>query len=345
MQIQREELINELETVRAGVSPREFIEQSSCFVFQEGTVMTFNDEVACRRKSCISLTGAVQAAALMSILHKLDDPTLLVRKGENGQLEFKGKNKAFGVTMDSEIFLPIDRVETPEKWKSITPDFVEAIGLVMHCVSRDENRFLLTCIHLHPEWVESCDDLQLMRVNINTKLKESVLVRGSSLKHILSLGMTDIAFTESWIHFRNKAGLIYSCRRFAEEYPDVADLLQIKGHKITIPRGLSAASERAAVFAADAANGDSLMKVSLKEGKIRVLGEGSSGWYREVKKAAYKGPMLVFYMSPELLKHVSDNYSDAQINEDKLKVTGGNWEYVTALGKKPKKEEEAEGEE
>lgn len=331
MKINREQFLNDLNLVKAGLSPRELIEQSSCFCFVDGYVVTFNDEVACRKKVDLKIEGAVQANALLAILEKMDDDDLLVRENDNGELEFKGKRKGFGITKDAEIFLPIDRVEMPEKWRPLAKEFTEAVGLVQHCVSTDEARFLLTCIHISPDYIQACDNLQIMRCNMETGLKDSVLVRGISLAHISSLAMDEIALTKSWIHFRNQQGLIFSCRRYTEDYPNLDKLIAFKGHNIVIPKGLAEASDRAAIFAADKA-GDPLVKVSLKEGVIRILGEGLSGWYKEVKKVAYDGPPMEFVIAPELLKHISEKYSDAQLSENKLKVEGGGWRYVTVLG-------------
>lgn len=306
----------------------------NCYAFKDGMVMTFNDEIACRMETGLDITGAVQAQALLGILEKLDDPELKVRENDKGELEFRGKRKAFGITKDAEIFLPIDKVETPKDWKELSKEFTEAVALVQHCVSTDESRFLLTCIHLHPEYVESCDNLQIIRVDLKTGLKESILVRGTSLAHITSLAMDKIALTKSWIHFKNQQGLIFSCRRYSEDYPSLDKLIDFKGHSIVIPKGLAAASDRAAVFATDKA-GDPLMSVTISNGVIRILGEGLSGWYKEVKKVAYEGPPLEFLIAPELLKHISAQYSDAQITDTKLKVLGGSWVYCTVLGQKP----------
>lgn len=340
MIIKREELINDLEMVKAGVSPREFIEQSSCFVFQDGQVITFNDEVACRKKTVLRTTGAVQATALTEILQKINEPDLKVRENEKGELEFRGKRKAFGIVKDSEIFLPIDRVEIPEKWRALPPEFTEACNMVQHCVSQDENRFLLTCIHLTPDHIEACDNMQALRCQVNTGLKNPTLVRGTSLHHITSLGMDKIALTASWVHFRNPQDLVFSCRRYAEDYPSLDSIFEVKGHPIVIPKGLKEASERAAVFATDQ-SGEPQMTVSLREGMLQIKGEGYSGWYKELKKVAYKGPPINFLISPELLKEISDKHSDAQISPDKLKITGGSWQYCTVLGRHSEKKKEA----
>jgi len=343
MRIERDKFLSTLELVKAGLSPREFIEQSSCFVFQDGMVMTFNDEVACRMGVGIDVTGAVQANALLDILGKIEDPELKVRQNDKGELEFRGQMKGFGVTMDKEIFLPIDRVEMPEKWHPLPKEFTEAIGLVRHCVSSDESRFILTCVHLAPDFIEACDNLQVMRVKIKTGLKRSVLVRGTSIAHITSLAMTQIAMTQAWVHFKNEAGLVFSCRRYTEEYPSVDKVMDVKGHPITIPKGLKEAAERAAVFATDR-SGDALVNINLSSGRLAVTGDGLSGWYKEVKSIVYDGPGMVFVISPELLKHIAEQYQEAVISPGRLKVAGGVWDYVTVLGK-PKEEEEGGEEE
>lgn len=343
MKVNREALLNDLALVKAGLSPREFIEQSSCFVFQDGMVMTFNDEVACRKSIDLNITGAVQAPALVAILEKLEEPELKVRENDNGELEFRGKNKGFAITKDAEVFLPIDRVEVPEKWRSIPAEFSEAVELVRQCVSKDETKFTLTCVHLHPEYIEACDNSQIMRCKIDTGLKRPILVRGSSLAHITSLGMDQIATTKSWIHFKNPTGLIFSCRKYIDEYYGTDELLKFKGHPIVIPKGMAKAADRAAIFAADK-SGDPLVMISLSNGVMKIKGEGLSGNYWEAKKVNYQGPAMDFLIAPALLRHIAERYSDAALTSDKLKVSGGHWEYVTVLARSNEEEEEQESE-
>jgi len=355
MRIDREEFLKDLELVKGGLSPREFIEQSSCFVFQKGMVMTFNDEVACRKKVGLKITGAVQAQLLLDILGKLDDPSLEVRENEAGELEFEGKKKSFGLTKDAEIFLPIDRVESPSKWHQLPKEFIEAIEMVQHCVSSDESRFLLTCIHIHPDYIEACDNHQILRCKVQLGNKNPVLVRGTSLVQLITLGMDEVAMTKSWIHFRQSSakdgdeqdGLVFSCRKYAEDYPSLDEALAVEdGRPVVLPKGMIEVSDRAAVFAADR-TGDPLVVVTLKAGAIRIVGRGLSGWYKEVKGVTYDGPIIHFMIAPDLLGRISDKYKEAEITSTKLKVTapGGQWEYVTVLGKPGDEEPEPKGEE
>lgn len=349
MIINREKFLDNLNMVKAGLSAREFLEQSSCFCFQDGMVMTFNDEISCRIKIGFDIVGAVQSSTLLGILEKLEDEELKVVE-HDGELEFRGPQKKFGVTKDAEIHLPIDRVDLPKEWKPLNPKFAQAIGLVRHCVSKDETEFKLTCVHLHADHIEACDNLQIMRCKVKTGMKESVLVRGRSIEHILGLAVDEFAVTKSWLHFRNQAGLIFSCRLFTAEYPLLDKLFTIKGHKVVIPKGLSVSTDRASVFATDKAS-EPVVTVDLGGGDgdyLVIEGRGLTGWYKERRKVDYSGPAMKFLIAPDLLKHVSDKYDDAIICEDKLKVMGDDdgetWEYVTVLEAPGEKEEPSDKE-
>ena len=331
MLINREDLLHQLESVQAGLSSREIIEQSSCFVFQNGRVYTYNDEVACSIKTSLTLDGAVQAAPLLAILGKLAEPELEVEEGANGELVFVGKKRRIELVREAKVNLPIDKVEVPTEWRPLTGDFVEAVGLVQHCASRDESKFSLTCIHIAPKFIEACDNYQVTRVKVLTGVESSVLVRSTSLKNIVSLGMEKVSETESWIHFQNATGLILSCRRYVETYPDLKAILQMEGHPITIPRGLGEAADRAAVFATDT-SGECQVSIEVKPGKLRIKGTGAAGNYVEMKKLIYDGPHLSFLIAPELLIEITKRHTDAEVNGQKLKVNGGKWVYVTCLG-------------
>ena len=150
---------------------------------------TCNGEVAGRRGSGLDVTGAVQCHAVLSVLAKQPDAGLLVREAGDGELEFKGKGRSFAIVRAAEGFLPVARVEAPGKWHQPPGGFLQAIGLIGHCVSSDESKFILTCVNIATKWVEACDNYQAMRCDINTGLKKPVLVRGTSLANIVGRGM------------------------------------------------------------------------------------------------------------------------------------------------------------
>ena len=47
MKVSKSALMAQLETVRHGLSPKDIVDQASCFAFKAGKVFSFNDEIAC----------------------------------------------------------------------------------------------------------------------------------------------------------------------------------------------------------------------------------------------------------------------------------------------------------
>jgi hypothetical protein len=115
-----------------------------------------------------------------------------------------------------------------------------------------------------------------------------------------------------------------------EEYPNLFTHLKVSGKPIQIPRTLSKAGERAALFVEDKVE-NPLLHIELKQGRISIKGEGTSGWFREVRGVHYEGPPLSFLIQPSLFAHITTNYTEAYVDYHKIIVDGGLWRYVSAL--------------
>lgn len=347
MRINRLDLLSVLESIQPGLTLKDTVEQSSCFAFQNKEVMTFNDEIACRRKSPLKITGAVPAAQFMGILRKLPEPEIDIEV-EDGELICRGKGRRFGVKIQSEVTLPMEKVEEADEWKKIHDDFKDAIYVCQQCVDKDESNYAGSCIHITPKFIEACDNSQAIRYRIKTRVKEPFLVRGSSIKHMVDLGMTEFCETETWIHFRNPDELVYSCRRDPQEYEDIEDVFNVEGSPLVLPKGLGDAAERAEVFSSENAD-ENEVRIEIKKGKMKIIGDGISGWFTEFKKLKYSGKPLAFHVGPKLLVELVKRYNDCIISPDRLRVDSGNFSYVVALGDPTKsqtenKEVEAEDE-
>jgi len=335
MRVKREDLLRQLESVQPGLSPKEIIEQSSSFVFKDGYVHTYNDEVACKQKVSVNLHGAVQAKPLLEVLRKLNDDEITIETKDSELVVKAGKRRSTGIRMDNEIVLTID-IDMPKKWKSLPDDFSDAVGIVQHCAGKDASKFALTCVHISEDFIEACDNAQMTRFNTSIPVKKDCLIRRDSIKHLTALDMSEIAESDDWIHFRNPSGLIMSCRRFMEKYEKLDPFLKVKGEKATLPKGLAEAADIAQVFTQEDADHDEV-SVVLKKGKITIRGEGVSGWFQETAKSTYKGKNLQFLISPKLLIEITSKHNDCIIAKEALRVDGGKFTYVTSLSQEKEK--------
>ena len=144
--VDREKFLQELELLQPGLSPKEIIEQSGCFIFKNGYITTFNDDIACTLITDLKFTGAVQAKPLLALLKKLKDKVIEIDISETS-LIIKGRRKEAAIRMQADIILPIDDIDIPEdgKWKSLVDGFCEYVGVVYQCASKDE---ALSLIHI-----------------------------------------------------------------------------------------------------------------------------------------------------------------------------------------------------
>lgn len=331
--INREEFLKSLDMVAPGLASRETSEQSGCFVFRKGRVLTYNEEVAVRAKSGLpkEIIGAFPAKPLLAILRKLPDDELDVSL-DGTDLLLKGSGRRDRVHGEAEILLALDQVEEAGDWQPIAAGFSEAVAVVGECAGKNaEDEWLLSCVHVHPKWLEASDNFRACRYRVKTGLAEPCLVRRDALKHVVGLEMTEISATPSWLHFKNPAGLVLSCRRTMDAYFDLGKSLQSSGEPATLPKGLAEAADRADVFSSE--NGeDNLITIDLRPGRLTVRGEGTSGSHEERKKIAYAGTPIKFVISPKLLSEITKKYNECLISPGALKVAGERFTFVMVLG-------------
>lgn len=333
--VNREGLLRVLEMVTPGLSVRETIAQSSCLVFSEGKVMTFNEEILAVQNSPLpELNGAVKASPLLDLLSKLSDDTDLEVEQHGSELRIKGSGRKSGIRMEEEVMLPVQSVEMPEVWRKLDEKFLDAVNIVSPCASTEEAKFLLTCVHIHPEYIEACDRYQIARCPVNTGVEESILVRAESIKRVLGYDMVDVSETASWIHFRNQHGLVLSIRRFLDDYPDLSNYLSLTNTEpITLPGAMEEVVGRAEVFSREKKVG-SYVIVDLRNDFVVIEGEGAAGWYKERKPVVYNGAPIMFQIPPQLLVSITKRSLECRVGDGKLCVDGGTFLYSTCTIKK-----------
>jgi DNA polymerase III sliding clamp (beta) subunit (PCNA family) len=328
MRVSRELLLKVLESVSPGLSARELLEQSSCYVFTGGQVYTFNDEVACYRKSPLALEGAVKAKPLVDLLSKMVEDDIEIEQ-KDGELLVTGKRRKAGIRMEEEVRLNIDVLEEPEKWRKLPAEFSEAVSIVHSCASSEASQFVLTCVHIHPEYIEACDRFQIARYPVKSGVKEEVLVRADSLKKIIGFDMTEVSETGSWIHFRNPAGLTIACRRYVDVYHNLDAYITADGTTpVNLPGGLDEVVAKAEIFSGENAAGN-LIRVDLRSDRIVITGEGASGWFKEMKKIHYKGDPIQFLISPKLLVEVTSKSEKCGVSSGRLFIDSGKFVYAS----------------
>lgn len=236
------------------------------------------------------------------------------------------------MSMDMEIKLPVQEVERPKgAWKSLPDDFADAVRIVQECASNDNEKFTMTCVHIHPKWIEACDVMQMTRYKIATGVDDEYLIKRDTLKHVASLGMAEFCETKNWVHFRaGEFGPRLSCRRYVDTYPNLRPIYRFSGTSVQFPSGVEDAVVKASVFSSENIDNDRI-EIEIRDGEFKVVGRGNSGTYQELKNCNYDGPPIRFTIPPKLFNELVKRDNICEIGDNKLKINGGNWVYVASL--------------
>lgn len=331
--INRDEFLNVLGRVSPGISKKGTVEQSSCFVFDQGWLSTFNDEICCRTESGLpdTITAAVHAEELLRWVENVNDDELEVWV-DGSLFRIRAGRKKTGIRMESEIVLPIDEVSLPEEWFPLPAEFTDGVRQVKGAAGSSVDEFMVRCIHVHPNYVEACDRNQFIRYELKTGVSRSFLVQAASLANIVSLDLTLIGETPDWVHFRNQR-LIFSVRQHLEDYPtdNITEALKkFNGLPCKLPKGAEVAARLGAIFAGD--DKDSRVTVQLKDNQMVVRGQGPRGWSEVPLDMNYTGSDVAFRIAPSHLGQIVDDYEECEISERRLRVSGERWVYLTRLG-------------
>jgi hypothetical protein len=330
MKIKRTELLEQLESVTAGLSTHEIIAQSSCFVFKDKHVMTFNDEVFAKIPTILNITGAVHSVPFLNMLRKLKDDIISIEQQEK-QLLIKGAKKRATFYMDDTITLPISSIETAAQWIKLPSEFSEAVALTKMSASKINEASALCCVHITEKYIESCDGYQAVKYKIKFPQKVNILVKADALSSIVSNNISDFAITKYWIHFKNDNGLILSCRKWELDYPDLSKIFDIKNEtEFSLPEKIDSILEKTKIFSSESAE-DDITYVTIKNGNVIIKGESVIGKYEEKRNVKDKNFNFSFSILTDLLERISKENTACKIMDKKIAVIADNYTYITVL--------------
>lgn len=343
MIIKRKELLDKLAEASIGLTSKPILEQSDCFVFSEGQLLTFNDEILVRAKSPLEpdLTAAINANDLRAVLNKFPDEDVDVFQ-RDGELIIKAKRREAGISVAKEIVLPFADVPTTDKWAKLGEGVVPMLLQAARTCGQDASQFLTTCVHVTPDLVEACDNIRFFRATLPTQFPAEVLLPATCVAALDGFGLSKVSVGKGWAHFKLASGTQLTMRCSHETYHEgVADLLKIKNpEKVVLPDNLGDMVERSGVMSEG--GHDARVGITISDGTLEITSRKETGWYRERKKLDYKGSPVSFDIHPKFLSEVLERTHTITVGSGRLKLEVDNIKFVVALAV-PKKEE-VEGE-
>ena len=333
MEILVEEFKKALEIVKPGVASTETtIEQVTSFAFTNKNVISYNDEICIIHPLAnLDMQGAIEADLLYKFISKVKAKQIELSINESEVSMKAGRVKAT-FNLDSTIKLPLDdeTLITKGKWKDLPEKFIEAISMAKGCVSKDMIQAKLNCVHINKQGrVESSDGYRIFRYSFEDSLPlKTVLIPASSINAIIRINPTQVAKGEEWVHFKNEAGTVISCRVLNDAFPNVDNHLAEgkNGVVVEFPKELIAALDTAEIFAEDY-----MVKISIDKKKLTVSSGGQIATFKEKLDLPNKSEPFAFQITPYLLKDILKQIQFCTIYKDRLIFKNEDWSYMTEL--------------
>lgn len=326
MEIKRESLLDVLQKVAPGLDENELISQSASFVFTEGKVFTYNDEIAVGHLVDLDIEGAVSSKELLQLLRRLKTDTVEI-KVKNNEFLINSKRLRSGITMESKILLPID--ELKDGWEQevyALPDkFIEGIKICLSSCAADTENIILSNVHMKGEFMEGCDNYQMTRFYLGEDSQENLLIPAVACKHLVNYKVTEYFTTDGWIHFGDGEDLIFSCRVIEDKYPDFDQFLEIEGPETTLPKGLIEVIDRSNVF-------NQKVQINILKNWCKVRAQSEAGWFEERIRIKEKRD-IDFRINSNMLKEILKVMNKLTIGKNALRFDMEEFIHVIALEK------------
>ena len=339
MKISKKELLEKLSSVKPGLASQELVEQSVCFVFQDGNVITFNDELAVSTELDIGFSGAVRANEFFGIIQKCKHDEITIEE-KDGQILLNNRNMKSGIKFESDIRLPIDDITKPKKWSKLPEDFKDKIRLCLYSVSTDYSTPILTCLHINENIIESCDNLKITRCTFSKVSKDKpyfpndILLPNRPVRELLKYKLLKYSISGAWIHFQCEEDALISCRLYDddEEYGHdmITKLLRVKGKEIEFPKSIVEMIDRAKLFSKDELGIDEFINVEVTKNTLQISGSGEYGWIKEKTRIKFDDE-LSFRIQPDLLCGLLKQNANCLIGKSSIKISGTGFKHIICL--------------
>ncbi len=334
----KNKLIKKLSLVKLGLSNKEVIEQSTCFVFKDKKVFAYNDEIAISIPIDIGIVGAIQAKELYSLLSKVKDKEIEFTQKYDSEINIKGKKFKSGIKLETEIKLPLDAVlKVKGRWSKLPDNFIEAVDFCKFSASNDESLPILTCVYIHNNIVQSSDKYRATEYMLSEDcFKKSVLIPANSIEKLSKCDINEYIIKSGWIHFRNtKTKLQFSCRTLNSEEPYPTEIINtiLKKTKtsktITFPEEIKDILNTAEIFTTSDFNQSAFVNINIKKGRMFIKGEGVVGWYKEPIKIKYKDKEEInFMINPKFLTQILNHVNEVHVDVKNHKILFNNDNFI-----------------
>ena len=330
MKVNKKELYGALLAVSAGLTKKEGLEQTNSFIFTNGNVYAYNDEIAIYHPVNVDFfDGAIYAEDFLAFLKTIKNNEVDIEIIEDTTLQIKSGRSKAKFSLDAEIKVPV--IKDCEEWKDIPDGLISAMQFCEVTVSDDESRGVMTCVHIKDDVVESTDNFRYTRHLISEKCEDDLLIPKYAIKHIGQHNPVQYGKTDGWLLFKNDLGVILACRTYPNNFINTEGIRKIEGTSFCFPNNLEEELEKASIFAKSENGQTPFVELAVKKGKLILKATNELSDFRSSIKIDDKKINFKIFIQPKFLKEALNMTEECVIGSRTIKLSGADFEHIVSL--------------
>lgn len=287
--MERTKLLNALKAVAPGVAKGgALLPGADSFIFQDGYIKSYNNHLSVLYPYDTGVEAVVKAAEVIKVMEKMSNVDI--------KMEIKGNSLDItdGVTTLSMRLIETEAADLIASlaledldWLSLPKDFTKALSMCLASVSRNITYGALVGIRVNANDVMSSDNFRATWVTISEAMAPFTIPEGAVVDLLKLPDLEQYAVTNSWVHFMNKDGVVFSSRLIASEFPEdgLKKMFPTTGKdSFSLPNGLGEALDRVGVLTYTQDDGMDYVSLSASKGVLVIKGERQYGSIQEKVK-------------------------------------------------------------
>lgn len=323
MKVERLKLLDALDKLRPGLSPKELIQQMTHYNFMGNHICSYNDLVSIYYPFKTDFRCSVKADSFYNVLSKIQEKDIEIELkdketagDEEGsivktyflELTTSSTKAEFPVALEGDLTEALVNLEKEldDGFESLPSDFTEGAYLCMFSASKDPTLGTLTCLYVNGQDIICCDGWRATWYKVETDM-QNFMIKAGAAKELRDLKVSSYKIGDSWVHFRNDNGVIANIRRIIGEYrKEIFKEFTPEGTEFLMPTQLKEAIDLCGIVHSDVALMDKqvFLQIANKTATCTAEREGGVRVEKSVPIPFYDGENLAFYMNSEFLNEV-----------------------------------------
>jgi DNA polymerase III sliding clamp (beta) subunit (PCNA family) len=339
MKIQKDVLLSALMKVKPGLAKKEIIEQAQHFIFSNGEVTTFNDQVCVMHPIECDFDFSVKGEEFYKIISGISEKEIdLTMKESTLHIKAKGTNCKLSTLLgDAGFVAPLvqvlrDAISSDGFWKKLPTEFLDGLYLCALSASKDLSTGVKSCVAIKGENIYSTDGLRASLYVMDSSIEEIMIPARDALE-LIKYNVTEYGASENWMHFRTTDGTVFNCKSMRGDYPyaKVDRLFEDAEPTIMFPDTMKESVSSVLILAEGDVDINKTITVSVKSGSITCHAEKERGSIDKTVECDYSGDAFSFDINPIFFAQILSHAPGLALFDNRAMFLSDNFWHVIAL--------------